>query len=106
MLLTGPGGTGKTHARVLALKYLMKAYTAVEHKIRFLAPLTGLAASLIDGLTMHSSLKIKVQSKDMGKGNGIPGEDSEDYSVLMQILKHEKVRSEWRHLCQLATNRS
>src|SRR6266850_8443221 len=36
MLMTGPGGTGKTHV-VKALKELMKLYGSA-HRIRFLAP--------------------------------------------------------------------
>ncbi len=57
MLMTGPGGTGKTHV-VKALKDLMKMY-GFAHRIRFLAP-TGTAAALIDGQTIHSALGIPV----------------------------------------------
>ena len=64
--MTGPGGTGKTHV-VKAVQKVMEHYNAT-HRIRFLAP-TGLAASLIDGMTVHKGLGIKVKSKDKGKGN-------------------------------------
>jgi len=66
MLMTGPGGTGKTHV-VKALQKVMKFY-GCEHKIRFLAP-TGSAASLIDGMTVHKGLGIKIIKED-GKGKG------------------------------------
>jgi len=66
MLMTGPGGTGKTHV-VKALQKVMKFY-GCEHKIRFLAP-TGSAASLIDGMTVHKGLGIKIIKAD-GKGKG------------------------------------
>lgn len=66
MLMTGPGGTGKTHV-VKALKDVMAHYGAA-HQIRFLAP-TGSAAALIDGMTIHKGLGIKVKSNEKGKGN-------------------------------------
>ncbi|THU90073.1 hypothetical protein K435DRAFT_615045, partial [Dendrothele bispora CBS 962.96] len=56
MILTGPGGTGKTHV-VKAVKHVMKLY-GQDHRIRFLAP-TGKAAALIDGTTIHKGLGIK-----------------------------------------------
>lgn len=59
MLMTGPGGTGKTYV-VKALTEVMKAH-GMSHKIRFLAP-TGSAASLIDGMTIHKGLGIRVES--------------------------------------------
>ncbi|KIO27737.1 hypothetical protein M407DRAFT_47174, partial [Tulasnella calospora MUT 4182] len=51
MMMTGPGGTGKTHV-IRALTALMSLY-GCSHRIRFLAP-TGSAASLIEGMTIHS----------------------------------------------------
>ncbi|KAG2746802.1 hypothetical protein P692DRAFT_201717844, partial [Suillus brevipes Sb2] len=56
MLMTGPGGTGKTHV-VKAVRAVM-AYYGYSHIIRFLAP-TGSAAALIDGMTVHKGLGIK-----------------------------------------------
>ena len=58
MLLSGPGGTGKTHV-VNAVQQVMKSY-GYQHSIRFLAP-SGSAASLIDGMTIHKGLSIEVQ---------------------------------------------
>jgi hypothetical protein len=66
ILLTGPGGTGKTHV-VNALRTLMAEYGS-EHTLCFLAP-TGSAASLIDGMTIHKGLGIKIKSNRKGKGN-------------------------------------
>jgi hypothetical protein len=82
MFLTGPGGTGKTHV-VKAVQKVMKFYGA-EHTIRFLAP-TGSAASLVDGMTIHKGLGIKVQSTNKGKGNRNLGEHQEDYSVVISV---------------------
>ncbi|KAG2357574.1 hypothetical protein BDR07DRAFT_1185222, partial [Suillus spraguei] len=56
MLMTGPGGTGKTHV-VKAVQSVMQHY-GCAHIIRFLA-LTGSAAVLIDGMTVHKGLGIK-----------------------------------------------
>ena len=75
MLLTGPGGTGKSHV-VKAVQKLMEHYRA-GHTIRFLAP-TGTAASLIDGMTIHKGLGIKVKSAEKGKGNRKLGDNHED----------------------------
>jgi predicted ATPase len=66
MLMTGPGGTGKTHV-VKAVQQVMSHYGAA-HQIHFLAP-TGSAASLINGMTIHKGLGIKIKSKEKGKGN-------------------------------------
>ncbi|KAF8231124.1 hypothetical protein L208DRAFT_1278606 [Tricholoma matsutake] len=57
MLLSGPGGTGKTHV-VNAVQQIMKIY-GYQHSIHFLAP-SGSAASLIDGMTIHKGLSIKI----------------------------------------------
>ena len=93
MFLTGPGGTGKTHV-VKAVQKVMEFYGA-GHTIRFLAP-TGSAASLIDGMTIHKGLGIKVQSSNKGKGNRKLGEHQEDYSVIISIQNKVKLRDEWR----------
>jgi hypothetical protein len=61
----------------------MKFYGA-ERTIRFLAP-TGSAASLVDGMTIHKGLGIKVQSTNKGKGNRNLGEHQEDYSVVISV---------------------
>ena len=92
LLLTGPGGTGKTHV-VKALKEVM-SNCGCGHMIRFLAP-TGSTASLIDGLTIHKGLGIKIQKNDKGKGNRVPGDSCEDYSVLISIHNHTLLHDEW-----------
>ncbi|KZT29854.1 hypothetical protein NEOLEDRAFT_1050544, partial [Neolentinus lepideus HHB14362 ss-1] len=59
MLLTGPGGTGKSHV-VKALHEVMAAY-GCQHQIRFAAP-TGSAATLIDGMTIHKAFGINIRA--------------------------------------------
>ena len=93
MFLTGPGGTGKTHV-VKAVQKVMEYYNA-GHTIRFLAP-TGSAASLIEGMTVHKGLGIKVHAPDKGKGNRKLGENHEDYNVSITIQNKVKLRNEWR----------
>lgn len=80
MLMMGPGGTGKTHV-VKAVCAVMEHY-GQSHLIRFLAP-TGSAAALIDGMTVHKGLGIKIKSLSKGKGNHAPGESLQDYSVII-----------------------
>ncbi|KAF6746380.1 hypothetical protein DFP72DRAFT_759606, partial [Ephemerocybe angulata] len=55
MLMTGPGGTGKTYT-VNAVREVLEAYRS-GHTIRYLAP-TGSAAALINGMTVHKGLGI------------------------------------------------
>ena len=93
LLLTGPGSTGKTHV-VKGLRAVMAAY-GCEHKILFLAP-TGSAAALIDGITIHQRLGIKIHSNDKGKGRRKLGENKEDYSVLITIQKRTVLCTEWK----------
>jgi hypothetical protein len=82
MFLTGPGGTGKTHV-VGAVHPVMTAY-GCGHCIRYLAP-TGGAAKLINGMTVHKGLGIKIIDKSKGKGNRKPGDDKENYSVIINV---------------------
>ncbi|KAF8591014.1 hypothetical protein K439DRAFT_1278160, partial [Ramaria rubella] len=56
VLMTGPGGTGKTHV-VRTLNALMSKY-GCTHLIRYFVP-TGSAAALIDGSTIHKGLSIR-----------------------------------------------
>lgn len=95
MLMTGPGGTGKTHV-VRALHAVMTAY-GCSHRIRYLAP-TGTAAALIDGTTIHSGLGIQIESKRKGKGGRNPGEDVEDYSVVVNPKKKKELREDWMNV--------
>jgi len=98
MLMTGPGGTGKTHV-VKAVQKVMDHY-GCAHKIRFLAP-TGSAAALIDGMTIHKGLGIKVKSKEKGKGNRKLGDHKEDYSVIISVQNRTMLRDEWRDVVVL-----
>lgn len=66
MLMTGPGGTGKTHA-VRALQELMKLHNS-QHFIRFLGP-TGTSAKQIGGMTIHKGLGLSIKLKSNGHGN-------------------------------------
>ncbi|KAG1901582.1 uncharacterized protein F5891DRAFT_1187439 [Suillus fuscotomentosus] len=59
MLMTGPGGTGKTHV-VKAVQAVMHHY-GCDHLIRFLAPMCSVAA-LIDRMTIHKGLGLKIRS--------------------------------------------
>lgn len=94
--MTGPGDTGKTHI-VKALRKVMTFYGS-EHRIQFLAP-TGSAASLIDGMTVHKGLGIKIVKSDgKGKGNRCVGESEEDYTVLVSIKNRTQLRDEWRNV--------
>ena len=94
MLMTGPGGTGKTHV-VKALKELMKMYGSA-HRIRFLAP-TGTAAALIDGQTIHSALGIPVhltnaEMRDLRDSNGA------DLYMRVSVKHRAELREEWKNV--------
>ncbi|KAF6755637.1 hypothetical protein DFP72DRAFT_760000, partial [Ephemerocybe angulata] len=94
MLMTGPGGTGKTYT-VNAVSEVLKAYK-YGHAIRYLAP-TGSAAALINGMTIHKGLGIKIDSKaTKGKGNRKPGSTEEDMSVIVSVKNLEGLRCEWK----------
>jgi len=95
MLMTGPGGTGKTH--VMKSVRMVMVHYGHGHIIRFLAP-TGTAASLIDGMTIHKGLGIKIRSNRKGKGNRLPGESGDDYTVLITIQNRTKLWDEWKNM--------
>ncbi|KAG1733088.1 hypothetical protein EDD22DRAFT_960256 [Suillus occidentalis] len=92
MLMTGPGGMGKTHV-VKAVRAVMEYY-GHGHIIRFLAP-TGSAAALIDGMTIHKGLGIKIKANNKGKGNRRPGDSLQDYSV---IVSNQSKRTSLSHI--------
>jgi hypothetical protein len=95
MLMTGPGGTGKTHA-VRALQELMKLYKS-QHLIRFLGP-TGTSAKQIGGMTIHKDLGLSIALKSNGRGNRKVGESNEDFTATMSVKNRTLVRDEWRHV--------
>lgn len=95
LLMTGPGGTGKTHI-VKSLQKVMESY-GCAHNIRFLAP-TGSAAALIDGMTIHKGLCIRVKCKSTGKGNRKAGDDTEDYKVFLNVTNRQVMRDEFKNV--------
>ena len=95
MLITGPGGTGKTHV-VKALQTLMATY-GCEHQIRFLAP-TGSAAAIIGGMTIHKGLGINIVKHNKHKHNQNASDSTEDYSVVINIKCKSQLREEWKNV--------
>ncbi|KAF9778000.1 hypothetical protein BJ322DRAFT_1015142, partial [Thelephora terrestris] len=93
MLMTGPGGTGKTHA-VRALQKLMGIHN-MQHLIRFLGP-TGSSAKQIGGTTIHKGLGLSIALKSKGRGNRKAGESNEDYSATINVKNRTVIRDEWR----------
>jgi len=93
MLMTGPGGTGKTHA-VKALQKLMTLHK-LQHLIRFLGP-TGSSAKQIGGTTIHKGLGLSIALKSRGRSNRKAGETNEDYSATMNVRNRTLIRDEWR----------
>ena len=70
LFLCGPGGTGKTHV-IHSVQEVM-AFYGYEHQLRFLVP-TGNAAALIDGMTCHKGLSLKIASAPSDSINGKDG---------------------------------
>jgi hypothetical protein len=98
MLMTGPGGMGKTH--VVKAVWAVMEYYGYGHIIRFLAP-TGSAATLIDGMMIHKGLGIKIKATNKGKGNCAPGENKEDYSVSVSNQCKTQLWEEWKNVAFL-----
>ena len=67
-----------------AVRSVMQHYNC-GHKIQFLAP-TGSAAALINGMTVHKGLGIKVNLNAKGKGNREVGNDNDDYNVIINVV--------------------
>lgn len=84
ILLTGPGGTGKTHV-AKAQQYLMNTL-GCAHRIRTIAP-TASAAKTANGRTCHSGLKIKIGHTKKG---------AEDDHVTLHVTSKEALREDWR----------
>ena len=94
LLMTGPGGTGKTHS-VMALKDLMEVYGS-GHRLRLLAP-TGSAATLIEGTTCHSGLSLRVRPKSEQRRVGYDML-SQQYAVQISVKNKVKMRTEWKNV--------
>ncbi|KAG1800749.1 uncharacterized protein HD556DRAFT_1438751 [Suillus plorans] len=98
MLMTEPGGTGKMHV-VKAVRAVMEYY-GYGHVIQFLA-LTSSVASLIDGMTIHKGLGIKIRAKSKGKGNRALGKSMEDYSVIVSNQSKTQLHDKWKNMAFL-----
>src|SRR5260370_41102714 len=94
MLMTGPGGTGKTHV-VKALKELMKMYGSA-HRIRFLAP-AGTTAALIDGQTIHSALGIPVHLTN-AEMRDLRDSNHADLYMRVSVKCRTELREEWKNV--------
>jgi hypothetical protein len=81
---------------VKAVQAVMQHY-GCGHLIRFLAP-TGSAAVLIDGMTIHKGLGLKIKSINKGKANRDAGAMGEDYSVLISVQNQTQLREEWKNV--------
>ncbi|KLO04102.1 hypothetical protein SCHPADRAFT_841031, partial [Schizopora paradoxa] len=92
LFLCGPGGTGKTHV-IHSVQEVMKYY-GCEHQLRFLAP-TGNAAALIDGMTCHKGLGLKITSSGSASING---KDPNSCEALVSIHNKTVLRDEWRNV--------
>ena len=91
----GLGGTGKKHV-VKAIQCIMDHY-GCGYLICFLT-LTESAAGLIDRITIHKALEIKIKSNWKGKENRIPGEDFKNYIILIVIKECMRLHNEWKNM--------
>ncbi|KAF9033426.1 hypothetical protein BDZ89DRAFT_947705 [Hymenopellis radicata] len=89
LFLTGPGGTGKTHA-VNALIHLMADFGS-DHAVRF-AALTGTAASNCGGQTIHRAFHIAVAQKKASQHNSRTLSGEERYTSFMTVKSREHIR--------------
>lgn len=80
VMITGPGGTGKT----TIINHLFTIKDVLMNPVRYLGvtAMTGSAAVLIGGTTLHSYLGIGL------------GKDSED-DLVKKINRREKLKSKW-----------
>jgi hypothetical protein len=83
MLMTGPGGTGKTYV-VNAFHELMAEYNCA-HQIRYLAPTGNTAVNLPSGQTIHK-----------GIGLTIVADGRHPIHVELSLEKQMELRSEWK----------
>ena len=60
LFITGGAGTGKTFTLKLLVEQIKRCFVNMTHTVR-VAALTGVAARLVNGQTLHSLLKLPVQ---------------------------------------------
>jgi ATP-dependent exoDNAse (exonuclease V) alpha subunit len=87
MLMTGPGGTGKTYV-IEAVKKVLEHYGA-SHKIKCFAP-TASAATLVDGSTIHKGFSIQVRKHPKNERL----EQDDNYTVFINVTDRKKLREE------------
>ena len=87
LLMTGPGGTGKTYV-IDAVKKVLEHYNA-SHKIKCFAP-TASAATLVDGSTIHKGFSIQVRKHPKNERL----EQDDDYTVFININDRKKMRED------------
>jgi len=85
MLMTGPGGTGKTYV-IEAVKKVLEHYGA-SHKIKCFAP-TASAATLVDGSTIHKGFSIQVRKHPKNERL----EQDDNYTVFINVTDRKKLR--------------
>lgn len=90
LLMTGPGGTGKSYV-VKAVEKVMSA-CGYANAIRFVAP-TGNTAVNIQGQTIHKAFSIKFFDND-SKGTS----PANTYSIGMNPDQITHLKNEWEHI--------
>ena len=89
VFLTGPPGVGKSFCLKYAIKYLMSIYENDKNVVGVTA-MTGCAATIINGSTIHSYLKIglaKQNSEELYDRIRTSARDKFKYKALMLKLK-------------------
>jgi hypothetical protein len=89
LLLTGPGGTGKTHVAA-AQQHLMEMLNC-GHRIKVIAP-TASAAKTANGQTIHGGLKIRVRK------SGTINRDSSTNFYTVDITDSASLREDWKYV--------
>ena len=51
---------------------------------------------MIGGMTIHKGLGIAIKQVNKGKGNQKPGENCEDYTILVNLTKVQATWDEWK----------
>lgn len=95
LLMTGPGGTGKSHS-IKALKEFMEHYGSGD-RLRLLAP-TGSAAALIDGMTCHKGLALRVKKKADDVRKVQRTSFNETYEMADSFTHKLEMRNAWKNV--------